>query len=80
MKTDQQCKSMLIRAGLKYGVSPTLISTRLLSEENKDDMRNGFVDQEDLNAHVEAWIEAHMPDYRNGSSRPYNRFYDLKKI
>ena len=80
MKTEKECKSMLIRAGLKHGVSPILISTRLLSEDDKENMRNGLIDQEALNKHVEAWKMAHMPEYSKGHIKPYIQFEEVTRI
>jgi len=48
-----------------------LISTRLLSKEDKDDMLNGLVSDETLETAVQAWMSAGMPDYANGHTEPY---------
>jgi len=48
-----------------------LISTRLLSKEDKDDMLNGLVSDETLETAVQAWMSAGMPDYANGNTEPY---------
>ena len=69
--TIQECKSKLFNAGLKLGVSPTLISTRLLSKEDKQDMLNGLIPDETLFVAVKCWMEAEMPDYANGHTDPY---------
>jgi hypothetical protein len=71
---------MLVRAGLKHGVSPSLISTRLLSEVDKADMRNGLIEQQALNEHVEVWKLAHMPEYSKGHIKPYIQFEDVTRI
>lgn len=63
--TDKECKSILFNLGLKYGVSPRLISERLLAPEDKDDMRNGDLPLESLDCHVKVWVEAGCPDYVN---------------
>lgn len=80
MLTDQQCKSMLVKAGLKHGVSPSLISTRLMSEEDKQDMRAGLIDQQVLDLHVEVWIKNKMPDYAKGHISPYTQFETVTRI
>jgi hypothetical protein len=69
--TTDQCKKKLFNLGIKFGVSPRLISTRLLSKEDKDDMLNGLVSDETLETAVQAWMSAGMPDYANGHTDPY---------
>lgn len=48
-----------------------LISTRLLSKQDKDDMLNGLVPVETLMTAVKCWMKAGMPDYANGNTDPY---------
>ncbi len=67
----EKCKRKLFDIGIKIGVSPTLISTRLLSKEDKQDMLDGRVEDEALLTAVKCWIEAGMPDYSNGHTMPY---------
>lgn len=69
--TVEECKSKLFKLGIKLGVSPTLISTRLLSKEDKDDMLNGLIPDDALECHVQVWMKAGMPDYANGHTDPY---------
>jgi len=38
MKTPDECKKILFTVGIKLGVSPKLISTRLLNDLDKSDM------------------------------------------
>lgn len=71
MPTKDECKRILFRIGIKLGVSPNLIATRLLSEEDKQDMVNGLLSIESLECHVKVWMEASMPDYANGKTTPY---------
>lgn len=52
-------------------VKAELISTRLLSKEDKQDMLNGLVPVETLMTAVKCWIKAGMPDYANGHTDPY---------
>lgn len=52
-------------------VKAQLISSRLLSKEDKQDMLSGLISVEDLIVQVKAWIEAGMPDYANGKFEPY---------
>jgi hypothetical protein len=63
--TDDQCKRILSKIGFKLGVSPALIATRLLSENDKQDMRNGDLSVEELELHVEIWRDNGCPDYCN---------------
>jgi len=70
-QTTEQCKRILFNLGIKFGVSPKLISERLLSKEDKQDMLNGDVPLETLEVAVELWKQAGMPDYANGHTDPY---------
>jgi hypothetical protein len=69
--TIAQCQKKLFQVGLKLGVSPKLISTRLLSKEDKQDMLAGLIEDETLECHVQCWMEAGMPNYSEGDSTPY---------
>lgn len=60
-------------------VKAELISTRLLSKEDKQDMMDGFLSIESLIPHVKIWIHNGMPDYANGKTVPMNEnFYTMK--
>ena len=63
--TDKQCKSILFNLGIKHGVSPRMISERLLSPEDKVDMLNGDVPLESLDLHVKLWKEGGCEDMNN---------------
>lgn len=71
MLTKEQCQKKLFNLGIKLGVSPKLISTRLLSKEDKEDMLNGLLSDDALECHVKVWKDAGMPDYANGLTEPY---------
>lgn len=71
MLTKEQCQRKLFHLGIKLGVSPKLIATRLLSIDDKQDMLNGLVPDDALITAVKVWIAAGMPDYANGCTRPY---------
>jgi hypothetical protein len=71
MPTQQECKKILFNLGLKLGVSPRLIATRLLSDEDKEDMVNGLIPLDALETHVKVWMDNKMPDYVNGLSDAY---------
>lgn len=74
--TKEECQKIIFNIGLKLGVSPKLIATRLLSDEDKQDMLNGELPMETLELAVKLWMEAGMPDYAHGSSEPMKRnFY-----
>ncbi len=77
MLTAEQCKKKLFKLGIKYGVSPNLIATRLLSRDDKHDMLNGLFTDEFLDCHVKVWKEFGMCNYADGSGKPYKvRFKD----
>lgn len=68
--TAAECKSILFKVGIKFGVSPALISTRLLDAQDKCDMLNGEIPVEMLEVAVKAWMDAGQPDYANGLTEP----------
>lgn len=68
--TTEDCKRILFKVGIKFGVSPRLISERLLDAQDKCDMLNGEIPVEMLEVAVKAWMDAGMPDYANGHTEP----------
>jgi hypothetical protein len=54
-------------------VKAELISTRLLSKDDKDDMLNGLIPTDSLINHVKVWIENDMRDYADGNTSPYKK-------
>ncbi len=68
--TKDECKKILFKIGIKLGVSPKLISERLLDDNDKCDMLNGDLSIASLEAATELWRDAGMPDYANGRSIP----------
>lgn len=70
----EECKRMLFKAAIKHGVAPKLISERLLSKEDKNDMLEGLVSFETLDCHVRVWKEQGMCNYADGSMKPYEHF------
>jgi hypothetical protein len=76
-RTVEECKKMLFKLAIKHGVAPKLISERLLSREDKEDMLQGLVTFETLNCAVEVWKEQGMRNYADGSGAVYSdfRFY-----
>ena len=75
--TVEECKRKLFKLGIKLGVSPNLISTRLLSKDDKDDMLNGLIPDESLETAVKVWMDNGMPDYANGSDERYKPSTEL---
>ena len=52
-------------------VKAELISTRLLSAEDKQDMLDGLIPIESLVLHVKVWIANGMPERTNGTGVLY---------
>mgnify|MGYP001570774667 CR=1 FL=1 len=75
--TTEQCKHQLFKIGIELGVSPKLISTRLLSEDDKNDMVAGLIDHTTLVTAVEVWISNGMPNYAQGSTERYKPSCEL---
>lgn len=67
MPTREECKRILFKIGLNLGVSPALISTKLLSEDDKDDMVNGYLSINILEEYVKIWMQNGMRDYAHGN-------------
>ena len=74
-RTVADCKKMLFKLAIKHGVAPKLISERLLSKEDKEDMLQGLVSFETLDCFVKAWIEYGMCNYADGSGKQYEDYY-----
>lgn len=69
--TVDECKRMLFKLAIKHGVAPKLISERLLSKDDKEDMLAGLVSLETLDCFVKVWKESGMCNYVDGSGKPY---------
>ena len=67
----EQCKDLLKIVGKMLCVKAELISTRLLSKEDKEDMLAGKVSIESLVTAVRVWRDHGMPNYAEGS---YSRY------
>jgi hypothetical protein len=67
----EHCKDLLRTVAKMMCVKTELISTRLLSVDDKEDMLNGLISDETLLTGVRVWIKAGMPDYANGKFEPY---------
>ena len=68
--TDDACKKIIRMLASKYKINPRLIVTRLISEDDKNDMRSGNLPIEALETHIKIWIKNGMPDYVNGTTEP----------
>ena len=66
----EQCKDLLRIVAKMMCVKAELISTRLLSIDDKQDMLRGDLPIEALIAHVKLWIKAKLPDYANSNISP----------
>jgi chaperonin GroEL (HSP60 family) len=67
---DNACKNIIRDLGRRLNVDPKLIVTRLFSEGDKNDMRNGDLPINALKHHIEVWIKAGLPDYAHGKNMP----------
>ena len=67
----EQCKDLLRTVAKVMCVRADLISTRLLSADDKQDMLNGDITIDDLLIHVKVWKENGMCNYADGSGEPY---------
>lgn len=69
-RTKDECKKILFQLGIKFGVSPRLISERLLSDLDKEDMLLGEISIASLEANIELWKASGMQDFvKRGSNR-----------
>jgi hypothetical protein len=48
-----------------------------LSKDDKNDMVNGLITDEQLEVAVKVWMDNKMPDYANGNTEPYKPSSDL---
>lgn len=67
----EQCKDLLRTVARAMCVRADLISTRLLSAEDKQDMLNGDLPIESLMTHVKVWKENGMCNYADGTGERY---------
>jgi hypothetical protein len=71
MPTADECKKIISKLGFKLEVSPNLIATRLLSDDDKGDMMEGNLEISSLEAAVEVWRDNGMPNYASGRTETY---------
>ena len=79
-RTVEDCKRMLFKLAIKHGVAPKLISERLLSKEDKEDMLQGLFTFETLDCFVTVWKEYGMCNYADGTGKPYDDFRLYKGV
>jgi len=79
-RTVEECKKMLFKLAVKYGVPPKLISERLLSKEDKEDMLNGLVSFDTLDCFVKVWKEQGMCNYADGTGKWYEDFNLYRRV
>lgn len=68
--SDKACVAIIKQLAKELAVEPKLITTRLMSEDDKNDMRNGDLPRESLKLHIELWKKAGYPDYAHGKTIP----------
>lgn len=73
-RTISECKSILFKLGIKHGVSPKLISERLLSKKDKEDMVQGVISLDMLDCLVATWKEDGLRNYVEESGELYSDF------
>lgn len=68
--TDSECKDIIRRLAKRHDVEARLVTTRLMSEEDKQDMREGNLSAKALDCHIKVWKENGMCDYAHGKTIP----------
>jgi hypothetical protein len=68
--SEKHCKDLLSEIAKMLCVKEEMISNRLLSEEDKQDLLDGNIPIESLITHVKVWIANGMPDYAHGNTYP----------
>jgi hypothetical protein len=68
--TDSECKDIIRRLAKRLNIDPKLVTTRLMSEEDKNDMRAGNLPGKSLECHIKVWKASGMPDYAHGKTIP----------
>lgn len=73
-RTLDECRKLLVKLAIKHGVPPKLISERLLSLDDKNDMLSGLIASDTLDCHVRFWKEFGMCNYADGTGKRYGDF------
>lgn len=69
--TDDACKGIIRKISVQYSIDSKLIVTRLMNQNDKEDMRNGDLSMDVLDLYVSVWIKSGCPDYAHGLTEPY---------
>lgn len=75
MPTETDCKRLIFKVAISLGISPNLIATRLLDASDKHLMLDGEIDENVLRVAVKCWMDAGVPNYAEGSSKPIDWGY-----
>lgn len=70
IRDDSDCIAIIKWASRHCGVNPLHVSTRLLSENDKGDLRSCAIHKKDLIPAIIVWRDNGMPDYANGKFVP----------
>jgi hypothetical protein len=73
----EHCKDLLRMIAKMMCVKAELISTRLLSKDDKHDMLNDLIPLDALINHVKVWIVNGTPNYSNGNTERIRHEIDL---
>lgn len=69
--TDDVCKKIIRRIALKHNIEPRLITTELMDEADKDDMRAGNLPVYVLDKYVELWTKRKLARTESQRDEPY---------
>ena len=59
-----ECKSLVFKAAIECGVSPRIIITELLTDDDKKDIENGELKLAGLILHVKTWLNSGKPNLK----------------
>lgn len=74
LRTVDECKKILVKLAIKHGVPPKLISDRLLSKDDKEDMLQELISFDTLDCSVKLWKEHGMCNYADSTGARYRDF------
>ena len=72
MPTIPECKTILFNLGIRFGISPVLISSLLLNDLDKSDIVSGSIGIVELEAAIEVWKGNGFPDYVGNKKETLN--------
>lgn len=67
--TDEECKKIISILAKKYSVRAFLITNKLMDADDKNDLRNGDLSVDSLEAHIRVWREDGMKDYAHRETK-----------